>query len=130
MTLRILSGNGALQIMPFWKLGGKCHFFLRFCMRKRSKTYICISFITSHATHIHAFLVLKYKLKQIKIIPTTFKMSFFKNRMFFPNKRHDMIKCCVLPDLKQSMAQIQHLMKTIGNSQNPDLIVIKSFGWK
>ena len=40
MTFRILSGNGALQIMPFRKLGGKCHFFLRFCTRKRSKTYI------------------------------------------------------------------------------------------
>ena len=40
MTLRILSGNGALQIMPFRKLGGKCHFFLRFCTRKRSKTYV------------------------------------------------------------------------------------------
>ena len=40
MTLRILSGNGALQIMPFRKLGGKCHFFLRFCTRKRSKTYL------------------------------------------------------------------------------------------
>ena len=39
MTLRILSGNGALQIMPFRKLGGKCHFFLRFCTRKRSETY-------------------------------------------------------------------------------------------
>ena len=25
--------------MPFRKLGGKCHFFLRFCTRKRSKTY-------------------------------------------------------------------------------------------
>ena len=40
MPLQILSGNGALQIMPFRKLGGKCHFFLRFCTRKRSKTYI------------------------------------------------------------------------------------------
>ena len=39
MTLRILSGNGALQIMPFRKLGRKCHFFPRFCTRKRSKTY-------------------------------------------------------------------------------------------
>ena len=39
MKLRILSGNGALQIMPFRKLGGKCHFFLRFCTRKRSETY-------------------------------------------------------------------------------------------
>ena len=33
MPLRILSGKGAVQIMPFWKLGGKCHFLLRFCMR-------------------------------------------------------------------------------------------------
>ena len=39
MTLWILSGKGAVQIMPFRKLGGKCHFFLRFCTRKRSETY-------------------------------------------------------------------------------------------
>ena len=26
--------------MPFRKLGGKFHFFLQFCTRKRSKTYI------------------------------------------------------------------------------------------
>ena len=39
MMLRILSGKGAVQIMPFRKLGGKCHFFLRFCTRKRSETY-------------------------------------------------------------------------------------------
>ena len=30
MTLRILSGNRALQIMPFRKLGGKCHFSFGF----------------------------------------------------------------------------------------------------
>ena len=40
MPLRILSGKGAVQIMPFQKLGGKFHFFLRFCTCKRSKTYI------------------------------------------------------------------------------------------
>ena len=40
MPLRILSGKGAVQIMPFWKLGGKCHFLLRFCMRKRSETIL------------------------------------------------------------------------------------------
>ena len=40
MPLRILSGKGAVQIMPFRKLGGKCHFLLRFCTRKRSETYI------------------------------------------------------------------------------------------
>ena len=40
MTLRILSGKGAVQIMPLWKLGGKFHFFLQFCTRKWSKTYI------------------------------------------------------------------------------------------
>ena len=40
MPLRILSGKGAVQIMPFRKLGGKCHFLLRFCTRKRSETYV------------------------------------------------------------------------------------------
>ena len=39
MPLRILSGKGAVQIMPFWKLGGKCHFLLRFCTRNWSETY-------------------------------------------------------------------------------------------
>ena len=39
MPLRILSGKGAVQIMPFQKLGGKCHFLLWFCTRKRSETY-------------------------------------------------------------------------------------------
>ena len=53
MTLRILSGNRALQIMLFRKLGGKCHFFLRFCTRKRSETYInyakfCLDICTCH----------------------------------------------------------------------------------
>ena len=40
MPLQILSGKGAVQIMPFRKLGGKFHFFLRFCTRKWSKTYV------------------------------------------------------------------------------------------
>ena len=44
MPLRILSGKGAVQIMPFRKLAGKCHFLLRFCTRKRSETYILITF--------------------------------------------------------------------------------------
>ena len=44
MPLWILSGKGAVQIMPFRKLGGKFHFFLRFCTRKRSKTYINLQF--------------------------------------------------------------------------------------
>ena len=39
MPLWILSGKGAVQIMPFWKLGGKFHFFLWFCTHRRSKTY-------------------------------------------------------------------------------------------
>ena len=43
MTLQILSGKGAVQIMPLRKLGGKFHFFLRFCTRKRSETYIYVS---------------------------------------------------------------------------------------
>ena len=33
MPLRILSLKGEVQIMPFQKLGGKCYFLLRFCMR-------------------------------------------------------------------------------------------------
>ena len=32
MALRILGGKGEVQIMPFWKLSGKCHFLLQFCM--------------------------------------------------------------------------------------------------
>ena len=39
MPLQILSWKGAVQIMPFRKLGRKCHFLLRFCTRKRSETY-------------------------------------------------------------------------------------------
>ena len=33
MALRILSGKGEVQIMPFRKLSRKCHFLLRFCTR-------------------------------------------------------------------------------------------------
>ena len=40
MMLQILSGKGTVQIMPLRKLGGKFHFFLEFCTRKQSKTYI------------------------------------------------------------------------------------------
>ena len=32
IALRILSGKGEVQIMPFRKLSGKCHFLLQFCM--------------------------------------------------------------------------------------------------
>ena len=53
MTLQILSGNGALQIMPFQKLGGKCHFFLRFCTRKRSKTYKNCSYTRNRCIKWH-----------------------------------------------------------------------------
>ena len=31
MALRILGRKGEVQIMPFRKLSGKCHFLLRFC---------------------------------------------------------------------------------------------------
>ena len=40
MALRILGGKGEVQIMPFRKLSGKCHFLLRFCTRNWSETYI------------------------------------------------------------------------------------------
>ena len=33
MVLRILRGKAEVQIMPFRKLSGKCHFLLRFCAR-------------------------------------------------------------------------------------------------
>ena len=42
IPLGILSGKGAVQIMLFRKLGGKFHFFLRFCTHKRSKTYVLL----------------------------------------------------------------------------------------
>ena len=42
MALRILCGKAEVQIMPFRKSSGKCHFLLRFCARNRSETYnIC-----------------------------------------------------------------------------------------
>ena len=40
MVLQILSGKGEVQIMPFPKLSGKCHFLLRFCTSNWSETYI------------------------------------------------------------------------------------------
>ena len=40
MALWILSGKGEVQIMPFRKLSGKCHFLLRFCTSNWSETYI------------------------------------------------------------------------------------------
>ena len=40
MALRILCGKGEVQIMPFRKLSGKCHFLLRFCACNWSETYI------------------------------------------------------------------------------------------
>ena len=42
IALRILSGKGEVQIMPFRKISGKCHFLLRFCARNWSETYIHI----------------------------------------------------------------------------------------
>ena len=33
MALQLSSGKGEVQIMPFQKLSGKCHFLLWFCMR-------------------------------------------------------------------------------------------------
>ena len=44
MALRILSRKGEVQIMPFRKLSGKCHFLLRFCTSNWSETYIYIFF--------------------------------------------------------------------------------------
>ena len=58
MPLRILSWKGAVQIMQFRKLGGKCHFLLRFCTRKRSETY-CNNVYLCHEKHgTSVFLIL------------------------------------------------------------------------
>ena len=38
--------------MLFRKLGGKFHFFLRFCTRKRSKTYLFISCYFRYANDV------------------------------------------------------------------------------
>ena len=40
MALQILSRKGEVQFMPFWKLSGKYHFLLRFCMSNWTETYI------------------------------------------------------------------------------------------
>ena len=40
MALRILSGKGEVQIMPFRKLSGKFHFLLQFCTSNWSETYV------------------------------------------------------------------------------------------
>ena len=58
MPLQILSGKGAVQIMPFRKLGGKFHFFLRFCTRKRSETYV-ISWVW--------FVYIKFDQRQVSV---------------------------------------------------------------
>ena len=40
MALRILGRKGEVQVMPFQKLSGKCHFLLQFCTLNWSETYI------------------------------------------------------------------------------------------
>ena len=40
MALRILSGKGEVQLIPFRKLSGKCRFLLRFCTSNWSETYM------------------------------------------------------------------------------------------
>ena len=71
MPLWILSGKGAVQIMLFRKLGGKFHFFLRFCTRKRSKTYSfkCYALKTS--------IVLFYLLPGVLLNPTLVTQVLF-----------------------------------------------------
>ena len=62
MLLQILSGKGAVQIVPFWKLGRKCHFLLRFCTRKRSETY--------SQPVLHSFLAMYQKINHIPDFPS------------------------------------------------------------
>ena len=52
MALQILSGEGEVQFMLFWKLSGKCHFLLRFCTSNWSETYANIRFLCSVHTEL------------------------------------------------------------------------------
>ena len=67
MPLWILSGKGAVQIMLFRKLGRKFHFFLRFCTRKRSETYVffCIFYLIKDDENCHKKLFFVYLLTAI-----------------------------------------------------------------
>ena len=52
IALRILSGKGEVQIMPFRKLSRKCHFLLRFCMCNWSETYIYTIYWCTHNKYL------------------------------------------------------------------------------
>ena len=55
MALQILGGKGEVQIMPFQKLSGKCHFLLRFCTRNWSETYTSYNIPTFYKANILLF---------------------------------------------------------------------------
>ena len=46
MPLRILSGKGAVQIMPFWKLGGKFHFSFGFARVSEVRHMCSLNLVT------------------------------------------------------------------------------------
>ena len=100
MLLRILSGKGAVQIMPFWKLSRKFHFFLRFCTRKRSKTIINSCTSRSHVVPeslITVFLhdlqiqTISFKTFFIELISEREPRPLFKMVFFYKKKRYSHI---------------------------------------
>ena len=61
MALRILNRKGEYQIMPFWKLSGKCHFLLRFWTSNWSETYIYLFSILAFATSLSNFNIFLFE---------------------------------------------------------------------
>ena len=55
MALQILGGKGEVQIMPFQKLSGKCHFLLWFCTRNWSETYTSYNIPTFYKANLLFF---------------------------------------------------------------------------
>ena len=92
MPLRILSGKGAVQIVPFRKLGGKCHFLLRFCTRKRSETYLIYHFlhmlvttlVLKTETDAEIFIIFYYSSNvKSPLTPSERESEFFLCRLSF-----------------------------------------------
>ena len=65
MALRILRGKGGVQIMPFRKLSGKCHFLLRFCTLNWSETYLIYFLWTSDSFTFYFFVAHRRLLQAI-----------------------------------------------------------------
>ena len=60
MALRILSGKGEVQIMPFRKLSGKCHFLLRFCTSNWSETYTSLFALSAISALLNRIILFQW----------------------------------------------------------------------